>query len=312
MINPPNEASVMLRRLYRAMLRWYCRKTFTLWQRLGLHVTRCHFYEPIPDTRELDNSIWENRSGLVGIDVDEGTQLDLLSHFKTAFKDEYDQFPREKTGVPYDYYVHNDMFEAVDAEILYCMIRHFKPRRLIEIGSGYSTLVVAKALLNNQKDHNSHPCECIVIDPFPNRIVRKGIAGVSRLVPEPVQKVPLAEFEKLRETDMLLIDSSHVLKIGSDVEYEYLEILPRLNEGVLVSFHDIFLPAEYRKTWVMKDHCFWNEQYLLQAFLAFNTSFRILWAGSYMHLKHSEELRDAFPSYDQVRDWPGSFWIRRV
>jgi len=294
------------------MLRWYCRKTFTFWQRLGLHITPCHFYQPIPDTRELDNRVWENRSALVGIDVDEGTQLDLLSHFKTAFKEEYDQFPREKTGVPYDYYVHNGMFEAVDAEILYCMIRHFKPSRLIEIGSGYSTLLVAKALLNNKKNHNDYSYEFTAIDPFPNRILRKGITGLSRLVPEPVQKVPLAEFEKLREKDMLLIDSSHVLKIGSDVEYEYLEILPRLNKGVLVSFHDIFLPAEYRKGWVMRDHCFWNEQYLLQAFLAFNSSFRILWAGSYMHLIHSEKLRDAFPSYDQERDWPGSFWIRKM
>lgn len=302
----------MLRKLYGAMLRWYCRKTFTFWQRLGLHITRCHFYEPIPDTRELGDSVWEKRSALAGIDIDEGTQLDLLSRFKTEFQQEYEQFPREKTGVPGDYYVHNDMFEAVDGEILYCMIRHFKPRRLIEIGSGYSTLLAAKALLNNKKNDNNHSCEFTVIDPFPHRMLRKGIAGVSRLVAEPVQKVPLAEFEKLREKDMLLIDSSHVLKIGSDVEYEYLEILPRLNKGVFVSFHDIFLPAEYRKGWVMKDHCFWNEQYLLQAFLAFNTSFRILWAGSYMHLNHSDKLRDAFPSYDQARDWPGGFWIRRM
>ena len=143
---------------------------------------------------------------------------------------------------------------------------------------------------SDKKNHNDYSYEFTAIDPFPNRILRKGITGLSRLVPEPVQKVPLAEFEKLREKDMLLIDSSHVLKIGSDVEYEYLEILPRLNKGVLVSFHDIFLPAEYRKGWVMRDHCFWNEQYLLQAFLAFNSSFRILWAGSYMHLIHSEKL----------------------
>ncbi len=302
----------MLRELYRAMLRWYCRKTFTFWQRLGLHVTPCHYWQPVPDTRELDNSIWENCSSLVGIDIDEATQLDLLSHFKTAFKQEYDRFPREKTGVPYDYYVNNGFFEAVDAEILYCMIRHFRPGRLIEIGSGNSTLLAAKALLNNRKDHNDHSSEFTVIDPFPNRILRKGITGVSHLVSEPVQKVCLAEFEKLRENDMLLIDSSHVLQIGSDVEYEYLEILPRLNNGVLVSFHDIFLPAEYHKEWVMEDHCFWNEQYLLQAFLAFNSSFRILWAGSYMHLKHSESLKEAFPSYDQERNWPGSFWIRRI
>ena len=102
-----------------------------------------------------------------------------------------------------------------------------------------------------------------------------------------------------------------MLKIGSDVQYEYLEILPRLNKGVVVAFHDVFLPAEYPREWILKWHRFWNEQYLLQAFLMFNHSWEILWAGNYMHICHPNELKKAFPSYESNPHNPGGFWIRR-
>jgi len=132
------------------------------------------------------------------------------------------------------------------------------------------------------------------------------------LIPKKVQDIPLSEFKKLSENDILFIDSSHVLKIGSDVQYLYLEVLPRLNKGVIVHAHDIFLPAEYPKEWVLKNYIFWNEQYLLQAFLAFNNSFEVLWAGSYMHLRHPDKLEEAFSSYKRDKIWPSSFWIRKI
>ena len=116
----------------------------------------------------------------------------------------------------------------------------------------------------------------------------------------------------LEAGDVLFIDSSHMLRIGSDVQFEYLEILPRLKPGVIVHIHDIFLPAEYPRNWVHDKHIFWNEQYLLQAFLAFNASFEVLWGGSWMHLNHPAELESAFQSYKRENQWPGSFWIRRV
>lgn len=103
-----------------------------------------------------------------------------------------------------------------------------------------------------------------------------------------------------------------MLKIGSDVQYLYLEVLPRLNKGVIVHIHDIFLPAEYKKGWILKDRHFFNEQYLLQAFLAFNDSFEVLWAGSYMHLRHPDKLETSFNSYKKNESWPGSFWIRKI
>jgi hypothetical protein len=304
--------TLMITQLYRALLSRFLKVTFRFWQHLGIHITRCHFYEAIPDTRTLRDGLWQHYSKLIGVNFDEKAQLDLLSHFRKAFKGKYDRFPMEKTSMPCEYYIKNGIFESVDGEILYCMIGHFRPRRIIEIGSGYSTYLAAKAILNNQKDNHDYLCDLTAIEPFPNKILQKGFPGLSRLVQKPVQEVPYSKFEKLRDNDMLLIDSSHVLKIDSDVQYLYLEVLPRLDKGVLISFHDIFLPAPYRKEWVLKNHWFWNEQYLLQAFLTFNSCFEILWMGSYMHLMHSEELRSAFSSYDKERDWPGSFWIRKV
>jgi hypothetical protein len=102
------------------------------------------------------------------------------------------------------------------------------------------------------------------------------------------------------------------VKAGSDVQYEFLEILPRLNPGVLVHVHDIFLPAEYPRDWLFRKQRFWNEQYLLQAFLSFNCAFEVLWAGGYMHLRHSQVLRRAFNSYNTSAASPGSFWLRKI
>jgi len=289
------------------------KRLFHIWEKKGYHVTPVHFYEPIPDARTLSNDIWLKQSQLVGIDVNEQRQINLLGEFSSKFKDEYDRFPSHKTPVPYQYYIKNGQFESVDGEILYCMIRHFKPRRILEIGSGYSTCLSAQAILKNKEENNNYQCELVAIEPHPNEILKAGFAGLSRLLPEKVQDVPLAEFERLTENDILFIDSSHVLKIGSDVQYEYLEILPRLNKGVIVHVHDIFLPAEYSKEWVLKYHRFWTEQYLLQAFLIFNDHFEVLWAGNYMHLKHPDKLQRAFGSYKRDEEkGRKSFWIRKT
>jgi len=287
-------------------------KVFSFLQKLGYHITPNHFYYPIPDTTKLRDNLWSKHSDLAGISVNESRQLELLSLFEAGFKNEYEQFPRSKTGKPYDYYLGNVNFESVDAEILYCIIRHFKPGRIYEIGSGFSTYLSAQAVLKNAEEQNGHQCELVAIDPYPNEALKGGFPGLSRLIVREVEDVPLSEFKKLEENDILFIDSSHVLKIGNDVQYEYLEILPRLNKGVLVHIHDIFLPAEYPKKWIKELHRFWSEQYLLQAFLAFNSSFEVLWAGSYIHLNHPEKLARAFGSYSRGKTLPGSFWMRRV
>ena len=294
------------------IIRRAVKKTFPVWERLGIHVTPNHFYEPIPDTRSLGDSLWTTPSALVGLQMNEEGQRRLLETFSSSYRSEYEVFPKDGTPIPYRYYVDNVGFGSVDGELLYCMIRHLKPRRIIEIGSGYSTYLSAQAILKNAEDKNGYECELTAIEPYPNPVLKKGFPGLTRLVQKRIQDVPFSEFEKLGENDILFIDSSHVLKIGSDVQYEYLEILPRLRKGVLVHSHDIFLPSEYRKEWVLKNHIFWTEQYLLQAFMAFNDSFEVVLAAGYVHRRHPEWLESAFGSYSRGTRWPGSFWIRRT
>ena len=297
-------------RVYNLFLRLFTKKFFLVWQRMGFHITLNHFYEPIPDTRTLKDELWLKHSDMVGVEMNEEGQVNLLSQFSSKFKDEYENFPRFKISIPYQYYVNNGTFESVDGEILYCMIRHFKPKKIFEIGSGNSTYLAAQAVLRN-KEEDGKECELIAFEPYPNDVLRAGFPGLSKLIPTKIEDVALSKFDELKKNDILFIDSSHVLKIGSDVQYEYLEMLPRLNKGVIVHLHDIFLPAEYPKEWVLRLHIFWTEQYLLQAFLAFNNAFEVLRGGSYMHLKHPDKLEAAFASYKREERWPGSFWMRR-
>jgi len=296
-------------RIYHGIGKRFLKKLFPFWQRLGLHITLKHFYEPVPDTTTLKDEIWRKDSEMVGINIREQDQINLLSDFRRNFKEEYESLLRTATPVPYQYYINNGGFKSVDAEVLYCMIRHFKPKRIIEIGSGNSTYLSAQGLLKNKKGGTN--AELVAIEPYPNDTLKKGFPGLSRLITGRVQNISLSEFSKLEENDILFIDSSHVLKIGSDVQYEYLEVLPRLKKGVIVHVHDIFFPSEYPREWVLEDYRFWNEQYLLRAFLSFNSAFEVLWMGHYMHLKHPELLKRAFNSYKSETASPASFWMRR-
>ncbi len=126
-----------------------------------------------------------------------------------------------------------------------------------------------------------------------------------------MEKLPLEEFEKLEAGDILFIDSSQTIRMGGDVVREYLEILPRLKPGVIVHIHDIFLPADYPRRFIMDAGIFWDEQYLFHALMLFNDAFEVLWSSHYMHLEHPEALLDTFDSYPRCPTPPASFWIRR-
>ncbi len=292
------------------------RKHFELWERCGFHVTPVHFYQPIPDTSTLRDNVWSKRLSMGGVNLNEQGQIELLENFRRRFANEYDALPATATSVPHDFHYDNSYFACVDPEILFCMIRANRPRKMIEIGSGFSTLLSATAIRRNANEFSDSPCEFVAIEPYPNDVIRAGFPGLSELRTSRVQDVDLSTFESLGDHDILFIDSSHVGRIDSDVLYELLQILPRLRPGVLVHVHDIFLPDEYPKSWVIDRHRFWTEQYLLQAFLAFNDSFEVLWAGQYMHKHHPARMASAFASYRRRTpgdDWvgPGSFWIRR-
>lgn len=286
------------------------KKLFPTWQALGFHITPVQYYEPIPDTRTLKNSTWSKHSELVGININSKAQLELLSKFKTLYKKEYSKIPVTKTSIESEYFINNSGFETVDGEMLYCMIRYFKPKNIIEIGSGHSTLLILQAISENKK--GSNPVNFTIIDPYPNKHFLNNFKKKSNFIQKKVEDIPFKTFMALSNKDLLFIDSSHVLKIGGDVWYEINEILPRLNKGVIIHFHDIFLPAHYPKKQVLEDYYFWNEQYLLQSFLTFNNYFEILLAASQLHLKYASKLKSIFPSYDPKMAWPASFWIKKV
>jgi len=303
-----------LKRFYNDHILWnvgevVCKKMFKFWQALGFHVTRNFYNEPIPDTRALKESLWTFPTQLIGIDLNESYQLNLLRDL-SKYKDEYNQFPKQPTSNPVQYYLENPHYQSVDAEITYSMIRHFKPQWVMEIGSGYTTTLMAQAVVKNAES-DKHKTDLVVIDYDPRQHIQKGFPGLSKVIIANMENLDLSTFTQLQKDDIFFIDSSHVLRIGGDVKYEYLEILPRLNKGVIVHIHDIFLPYEYPKDWVLGDLRFWTEQYLLQALLTFNNEFEILWAGQYMHRKHPDILQQAFSSYNPHTTSPASFWIRR-
>ena len=282
---------------------------FALWESYGFHVTGSHFYQPIPITGGLPLSLWNRVSDVPGIDMQEEQQKQLLSDIVAKFKDEYTAIPTGASTQEFHYYLGNAAFDAVDAEMLFGLIRLLKPQHMYEIGSGFSTLLAADALRRNRAD--GYSCRFIAIEPYPSAELQARLPSDVELWRLPIQDVSLDEFQSLCENDILFIDSSHVCKIGSDVQFLFLEVLPRIRPGVVVHVHDIFMPMEYPKQWVLDQHLFWNEQYVLQTFLSFNTTFEVLWAGQWMHIKHPDALMKAFPSYKTGAS-PGSFWFRRT
>jgi hypothetical protein len=281
---------------------------FNLWQKNGYHVLPVHFYSPIPDTSQINKSTFNRKSELIGINFNEEKQIKLLNEFQNYYKGEYDNFLKTKEAGSVKFFHGNGSIESPDAEILYCMVRHLKPKKIIEIGSGFSTIVSSCAL---QKNANAGDlCEFTAIEPYPSDYLKTQLSYPVSIIEKCVQEVSLQKFESLGLGDILFIDSSHVCKIGSDTQYEFLEILPRLKSGVLVHVHDIFFPFEYPFDWIKTEHRFWNEQYLLQAYLCGNNYLEVVWASAWMHANCRKRLSDAFSAYDHTRHNPASFWIK--
>jgi hypothetical protein len=277
-------------------------KYFRVWQASGIHVTPVHFYSPIPNTAELGADLWEKETVLAGIDLKESNQLRMLAAFK-RFQDDYNSFPFEPTDRAGEFYFNNPMFSGTDALVLYCIVRHFKPASIIEVGSGFSTRLLVEAARRNG------PTQILCIEPYPDELLRQRVLPVE-LIDRRVQDVPLSVFESLQGGDVLFIDSSHTVRIDGDVNYLFLDVLPQLKPGVVVHLHDVFLPRHPPRDWVVDQMRFWCEQYLLQAFLAFNAAFEVVLANSYLGLRHAPMMRDVFPR----SPWwgGGSFWIRRT
>ncbi len=298
-------------------------------EQFGISVTPQHFYFPVPSLKSLNGKDWRACRPCGAFDFRLEEQISLLRRELLPYISECG-FSEGGAGNGHAslFHFNNGFFEHVDAEIAYSLARSRKPRRIVEVGSGNTTLLLAAALRRNTAE--GFPAEFVAIEPSPPPYLQDGLPGLTELIPSQVQRAPSDLFRSLQANDILFIDSSHVVSMDSDVLHEFLCILPQLAPGVLVHFHDIFSPLDYPETFVKTNLCFWSEQYILEAFLSFNPAFKVLWAGAAMQRFHPEILRNAFPAwegsfqrmpeslrvftptFDGNNVWPCSFWIERT
>jgi len=242
---------------------------------------------------------------LPGIDLRGKQQLELLQEFEKYYAEmtfEGGPNPRKR------YYSPNSAFPRQDAFTLHAMIRHFKPRRFIEIGCGFSSCMVLDTL-----EQLGWKTELTFVEPYPElllKLIRSEDQRHYELKANFIQDIPLDFYASLDANDILFVDTSHVSKIGSDLNHIFFQILPVLKKGVLIHFHDIWYPFEYPRDWLDRG-MFWNEAYLLRTFLMFNSSFEIVFYNDYLSKCAPERIRDNFPTL-QDANRGGSIWLRRT
>jgi len=271
---------------------------------VGVFPIRRHYYEPQFDFRENDHPLSLERS-LPGIEWNTAEQLKLLETFK--FSEELTDLPHARTDPP-SFHLNNGAFESGDAEYWYQLVRTIKPRRVFEIGGGHSTLMAIKAIRRNCAADPDYRCKHVCIEPYEMPWLEG--TGVS-IVRKPVEELVPSFFSELQENDILFIDSSHIIRPQGDVLFEYLQLLPTLCKGVIVHVHDIFSPRNYPKEWVEDQVKFWNEQYLLEAFLSHNHSWKILGSLNFLHHNYYDRLKAVAPLLTPERE-PGSFYMQKI
>lgn len=282
--------------------------------RLGLHLATKErydlvprtYYSPLPNFDELPDDIWDRRTRLSGVEFDTAAQMEFCERELAEYARELDA-PEHLAPDGTGFHFENTMYEHGDAEIAYAMVRRFKPRQVMELGSGFSTLVLARACAANEAEE--HPARLVSNDPYERGLVDRGLPGLAEITDRAAQDIPVEDFAHLQNEDILFVDTTHVVKLGSDVNHVILEVLPTLAPGVIVHFHDIWLPDEYHRalTEILGQH--WTEQYLLQAFLSGNARYEVLCATHAVATRHPDRFQAAIPGYTG-ENYPSSFWLR--
>jgi len=268
------------------------------------------FYSPIPSREDLDRSAPARERAraekeIAGVDLAEATQLETLDAI-ARFQEQlpFGDAPREGLR----YHLSNDWFAHGDGAVFYGMLRHLAPKRVVEIGSGFSS-----ALLLDVRDRFlGRDLACTFVEPNCARLkglLRPEDHATTTIIERPLQDVPLETFDALDDGDLLFVDSTHVAKIGSDVLRIFFEVLPRLKRGVVVHFHDVFHPFEYPEPWIREGRA-WNEAYVLRAFLQYNDAFRVLFFNDWLARFHRQRLERAIPATKKGAG--GSIWLRRA
>lgn len=269
-------------------------------RRAGYHLVRADFYSPVPDIGSLPQDTFTRPDPMPGVDLRLDESVALL-HQLAPYIAEYGP-PEHQPGTTHGYHWRNSQFPLLDGEVLYAITRHLEPRRIVEIGAGWSSLVIADALERNGRSPESHR----VFDPFP--------APHTHGLPTPVEAVraediPAGVFSALADGDLLFIDTTHTVRPRNDVLRLVLEILPAVAPGVVVHIHDFFRPFEYPR-FLYELGLYWQEHYLVQAFLVLNHDFEVLIANHAVRELRAAEIASAFPgALDNRRG--SSLWLRR-
>jgi hypothetical protein len=273
-----------------------------------------HYHSPVPDIRELQNkNYWvTSKSEMPGITFPVNQQLNLATELGRKDGEECLWHETQDSNERI-YYNQNPSFGYASACLLYSIVRYYKPARFIEIGSGFSTLIAAQALGKN-KNENDIDSQFIAIEPYPGKIFRQHIRCLTSLIENGLEDIPITTITSLGRGELLFIDSSHVVRIGGDVNTIYLQILPRFTPGVLVHVHDIHLPYEYPiEYFTNKKKYLWTEQYLLEAFLTHNPNFEILLAAYWLGREHLNVFASAYTHFDKNKHRINtSFYLRSI
>ncbi len=278
-----------------------CRKVLLA---VGVLPVTDHYYEPQIDMRNLKKEADEVRD-IPGIDWNIDKQLMLLDSFTaTSELERYNVHSDDELQFSFE----NSAFNSGDAEFWYQLIRLKKPSRIFEIGSGNSTLIAIDAIKQNMAEDPGYKCKHVCIEPYEMAWLEKTGVEVLR---EKVEDVDVNFFRELEENDILFIDSSHIIRPEGDVLFEYLELLPQINRGVIVHVHDIFSPRNYLKEWLVSEIKLWNEQYLLEAFLTENSNWEIIGALNYLKHDHFDKMKSVCPFLTEDRE-PGSFYMCKI
>lgn len=268
-----------------------------------------HFYSAIPDLgfiREHSDTIFtREKTSCLGIELAVQDQIDLIRDLASYY---YEMPFSENKQKGFRYYFNNKFFGAECSIILYSLMRRFRPRKILEIDSGFSSAAML--------DVNDHFLDGSVIftfvEPYPERLYSLLTEEDRRrhhICVDIAQHVPQTVYTDLNRNDILFIDSSHGAKVGSDVVFLLTEILPMLQTGVLIHIHDICWPFEYPEDWVLSGRA-WDEAYLVKAFLQFNSSFQILLFNSYLGFHHQDLMKQYLPLF--LLDPGGGLWIRKT
>jgi hypothetical protein len=270
-----------------------------------------HFHSPIVNVAEVRERFWQRAyspipASLPGISISLNSHVEMWQRMLPHLR-EIPFAAGKKDG--FRYYFENPSYSYGDASVLYSILRIFRPRRLIEIGSGFSSACTTDTV----EHYLDRRVAVTFIEPYSGllrQILDDGTLGRSILHESPVQDIALPVFEQLESGDILFIDSTHVMKTGSDVCYELFDILPNLTSGVLIHFHDVFWPFEYPATWALEENRSWNELYGLRAFLTYNQRFEIIFFNDYFARFGRDLIESTYPTF--LKNTGGSLWLRKL